>query len=72
MKFNNESQTLTLNTNPGETYSLEFDFYAIDDWDRDFPNGPDYFQVFVDNVLTFNETPFTYDQQMKQVSLALE
>ena len=31
-RFNNETVTLTITTDPGATYQLAFDFYAIDRW----------------------------------------
>ena len=56
-RFNNDSQTLTLPTVPGEVYSLTFDLYAIDSWDGSnaINAGPDYFIVEVDGTEAFNE-----------------
>lgn len=38
-------------------YSLVFDFYCIDSWDGNLTvNGPDYFDVRINNTLQFHET----------------
>ncbi len=55
-RFNNHSQTLTLGGfSPGQSYTVVFDFYAIDSWDGNSGAG-DRFQVLVDGQLLFNET----------------
>ena len=58
-RFGSESQTLTLNTNPGETYKLQFDFLAIDSWDGDgtnsSPSDPDSFRVSINNKIVLDE-----------------
>ncbi|MCM0593810.1 MAG: CARDB domain-containing protein [Gloeotrichia echinulata DEX184] len=46
--------TLSLNTTPGQTYRLEFDFYAIDSWDG--TGESDRFKVLVDGSTVFNES----------------
>ncbi|MGB3654095.1 MAG: CARDB domain-containing protein, partial [Rivularia sp. (in: cyanobacteria)] len=69
--MSNGNTTLTLNTVPGATYGLEFDFYAIDSWEgNDTPTRPDYLNIFVDNTQVFQETfsnfsdiPQTYNRQ---------
>lgn len=68
---------LSLNTAPGETYRLAFDFYAIDSWDgidTSGGKGPDYFQVSIGSTTIFSNTftheypaqgmtyPYPYDQ----------
>lgn len=52
---------LALNTTPGETYRLRFDFYAIDSWDgSDTTLGPDSFIVLANGDEIFRET-FAHD-----------
>jgi RHS repeat-associated protein len=53
-RFGNDTETLTLDTTPGETYKLNFDFYTIDSWDGNF--GPDYFNVAIDGTQVFHNT----------------
>lgn len=56
-RYSNGSQTLTLDTVPGEIYELKFDFYAIDSWDGNVTSvGPDYFNVWIDGQRAFSET----------------
>ncbi len=56
-RFNHGSQTLTLKTIPGETYTLEWDFYPIDSWDGSHSlYGLDYFNIDIDNERVFHET----------------
>jgi subtilase family serine protease len=54
-RFNNSSTSLKLDTIPGTTYRLEFDFYAIDSWDG-ASYDYDEFNIFVDNNQVFNQT----------------
>ena len=52
------SASLTIPTTAGSTYSLLFDFYALDQWDgtrTDHSNGPDYFDVRVNGQTLFHE-----------------
>lgn len=68
---------LSLNTTPGETYELSFDFLAIDSWDGTDTSGgkgPDYLQVSIGSTTIFSNTftheypaqgmtyPYPYDQ----------
>jgi hypothetical protein len=77
-RFSSDGTTLTLNTTPGNTYRLEFDFYAIDSWDGSQnidPNsgvtvGPDYLDISVDDTRIFRESfsnivdyPQSYNRQ---------
>jgi hypothetical protein len=56
-RFANNTATLTLDTTPGETYTLNFDFYAIDSWDgNNTTYGPDFFNVAIDGVRVFSNT----------------
>ena len=57
-RFNNTSQTLNLSgLSAGQSYTLEFDLYAIDSWEGlDIGSGPDRFQVVVDGATLLNET----------------
>ena len=57
-RFSNEFTTLALSTVPGQVYRLEFDFYAIDSWDGNYPYyyGPDYLDVSIDSERLFHET----------------
>ena len=57
-RFNNASQVLNLaGLTPGQSYTLEFDLYAIDSWEGlDIGNGPDYFRVIVDGATLLDET----------------
>ncbi|MCC5620554.1 CARDB domain-containing protein, partial [Nostoc sp. CHAB 5715] len=56
-RFSNENTTLTLNTTPGGTYRLEFDFYALDSWEgNNTSSGPDYLNIFLNNTQVFKET----------------
>lgn len=55
-RYNNDSQTLSLLTTPGENYALTFDLYAIDAWDgNSLPNNSDAFVVDIDGITVFNE-----------------
>lgn len=64
-----DSVTLTLPRPPGDDegqgggggsyrlYNVTFDLYPIDSWDGSEPTyGPDAFQVYINNVIAFNET----------------
>ena len=69
---------LALNTTPGETYTVMFDFYAIDSWDGSTSNNnsaPDYFNISAGSTQIFSHTlthewpntragsyPYSYDQ----------
>jgi RHS repeat-associated protein len=53
-RFNNETETLTLDTTPGETYKLNFDLYTIDSWDG--TSGSDYFNVAIDGTQVFHNS----------------
>ncbi|QDV91054.1 FG-GAP repeat protein [Phycisphaerae bacterium RAS2] len=69
---------LALNTTPGETYTVMFDFYAIDSWDGATSNNnsaPDFFSVSAGSTQIFSHTlthewpstragsyPYSYDQ----------
>src|SRR5262249_39137411 len=56
-RFSNGQAILTLAATAGKSYTLKFDFYAIDTWDGSDPNyGPDAFQVSVDGTTVFNQT----------------
>jgi RHS repeat-associated protein len=56
-RFGNETTTLTLDTKPGETYNINFDFYTIDSWDgSETVDGPDYFNVAIDGTQVFHNT----------------
>jgi RHS repeat-associated protein len=57
-RFGNNTETLTLDTTPGETYKLNFDLYTIDSWDGNL-GGPDYFNVAIDGTQVFRNT-FSY------------
>ncbi len=55
-RFGNQAQTLYLtNLVPGQSYTLGFDFYAMDSWDGNAGAG-DYFNVQVNGVPVFHET----------------
>jgi RHS repeat-associated protein len=53
-RFGNDPETLTLDTTPGETYKLNFDFYTIDSWDG--TSGSDYFNVAIDGTQVFHNS----------------
>ena len=58
-RFANAVQVLSLTgLTPGATYTLKFDFYALDSWDGDGQAGvgPDAFTVAADGVPIFHET----------------
>ena len=56
-RFSNGQATLSLAATAGKSYTVEFDFYAIDSWDGSDPNaGPDAFKVSVDGTTVFNQT----------------
>ena len=56
-RFSNGQATLSLAAAAGKSYTLVFDFYAIDSWDGSDPNaGPDAFKVGVDGTTVFNQT----------------
>ena len=56
-RFSNGQATLSLAATAGKSYTLVFDFYAIDSWDGSDPNaGPDAFKVGVDGTTVFNQT----------------
>ncbi|MGB8169737.1 MAG: pre-peptidase C-terminal domain-containing protein, partial [Chthoniobacteraceae bacterium] len=57
-RFANGGSTLQLPTENATQYRVEFDFYAIDSWDGNA--GPDFFDVFAGNTLTFHETFSNY------------
>ncbi|MCL5096512.1 MAG: FG-GAP-like repeat-containing protein, partial [Candidatus Omnitrophica bacterium] len=58
-RFANNSQSLVLtNLVPGQSYTLGFDFYAIDTWDG---NSGDYFNVGVNGIQVFHETFANYN-----------
>ena len=60
-RFSNQQQTLTLsNMVVGVSYTLFFDFYAIDSWDGSSGNG-DYFNVGVDTNQVFHYTFSNYN-----------
>ena len=69
-RFNNASQVLNLaGLTAGQTYTLEFDLYAIDSWEGlDVGNiyGPDYFRVIVDGTTLLNETLANYPENGAQ------
>jgi hypothetical protein len=54
-RFGNQSQTLRVSgLTPGQSFTLGFDFLAIDSWDGN--NGPDIFDVTVNDARVFHET----------------
>lgn len=54
-QFDNTPQALTLtNLTVGQSYTLGFDFYAIDSWDGN--SGPDFFNVAVNGAQVFHYT----------------
>lgn len=58
-RFGNDWQTLTLsNLVAGESYTLGFDFYAVDSWEGASGSGagPDFFGVSLDGRQIFRET----------------
>jgi len=58
-RFGNSVQSLTLtNLVPGQSYTLGFDFYAIDTWDG---GTSDYFNVAVNGRQVFHETFANYN-----------
>ncbi len=61
-RFTNDKQTLTLsNMTVGVSYSLFFDFYAIDTWDGSYSGTGDYFNVGVDTNQVFHYTFSNYN-----------
>ncbi len=63
-RFNHGSQTLTLATIPGETYTLEWDLYLLDSWDGSHSlYGPDYFNIDIDGKQVFHETFTNFPEQ---------
>ncbi len=63
-RFNHGSQTLTLATIPGETYTLEWDLYLLDSWDGSHSlYGPDYFNIDIDEKQVFHETFTNFPEQ---------
>jgi hypothetical protein len=56
-RFSNEAQTLTLtNLTVGQSYTVGFDFYAIDSWDGSYSGTGDFFNVRVGTNQVFHET----------------
>ncbi len=56
-RFSNEAQTLTLtNLTAGQSYTVGFDFYAIDSWDGSYSGTGDYFNVSVGTNQVLHET----------------
>lgn len=64
-RFGNQDQTLSLETTPGETYTLYFDSYNIDSWD----GSSDEFSVSVNNETVFNTT-FPYSSTYQDLQPA--
>jgi|GEM_PF-1381222 len=59
-RFNEAKVKLAVNTTIGETYAIQFDFYAIDSWDGDDTTwGPDKFRIVVNGAQVFEES-FSY------------
>ncbi len=59
-RFNNSQQTLTLtNLVPGQSYTVGFDFYALDSWDGNSQN--DLFNIRVNGVPVFVYTFSNYN-----------
>lgn len=77
-RHHSKALKLALNTTPGETYTVMFDFYAIDSWDGSTSNNnsaPDYFNIRAGSTQIFSHTlthewpgtragsyPYSYDQ----------
>lgn len=61
-RFSNDQQTLTLsNLVVGVSYSVIFDFYAIDSWDGTYSGTGDYFNVSVGTNQVFHYTFSNYN-----------
>lgn len=60
MSANEALLTLT-NLTPGTSYTLDFDFYAIDSWDGGNNTGGDVLAVLVDNQTVFRESFANYN-----------
>ncbi|MCK4659135.1 MAG: hypothetical protein KAV82_06395, partial [Phycisphaerae bacterium] len=62
-RFDNSTQTLTLDVVAGLTYELTFDLMIIDSWDGNGPGGgnADWFNVHIDGVRVFHETFSNFD-----------
>jgi hypothetical protein len=62
-RFANNSATLTLPTEPGVAYAIDFDLMIIDTWDGNGPSsGPDFFNVEVAGNVAFRHTFTTSGQ----------
>lgn len=55
-RFSSGDAALTLNTQPGQGYLLQFDVMVIDSWDGSASPGPDFFNVDIDGIQVFHHT----------------
>ena len=56
-RFSSQQQRLSLSgLTAGEEYLLDFDLYIFDSWEGSGNNGPDFFNVLIDDEVAFQET----------------